>query len=159
MTVVTPYIDYSERFWSKVDVAASIEECWPWKAGRFEKGYGSFSLTPGFLVKRSVRAHRVAYELTRGSIPVGMIVMHKCDNPPCCNPNHLVLGTVKENAEDRDRKNRGVRGNLVPTTKLSPQAVLEIRDSKGSHRKLAKKYGVSKASIYYIKKRINWSHL
>lgn len=76
-----------ERFWSKVDVQGE-DECWPWTAKCNRYGYGEFNLDG---VRRSVQAYVVAYELTYGMIlPLAdLCVLHRCDNPPCCNPGHL----------------------------------------------------------------------
>lgn len=91
----------AERFWPKVDKRGGDDACWPWLGGRFESGYGQFSQRP-----RNLRAHRVAYELTHGQIPDNLMVLHECDNPPCCNPKHLFLGTNDDNMADRQRKGR-----------------------------------------------------
>lgn len=91
-----------ERFWLKVDKSG---ECWLWIAGKKGRdGYGScwFGGKPS-------RAHRVSWELTNGPVPDGMVVCHRCDNPPCVNPDHLFLGTLKDNAQDRNRKGRTSR--------------------------------------------------
>lgn len=88
-----------ERFWPKVK-RAGPDQCWEWQAGK-SHGYGSFRLTP----RRAVGAHCFSWELVNGPIPEGKHVLHHCDNPPCCNPAHLYIGTDKENA--RDRMERG----------------------------------------------------
>lgn len=72
-----------ERFWLLVDIKGE-DECWPWRGGINSNGYGG---------------HRRAYELTKGPIPEGLIVMHLCNNPPCCNPKHLEAGTQSENIQ------------------------------------------------------------
>lgn len=91
------------RFWPKVDRRGPLE-CWPWTASSLTTyGYGHIRLTSS---RRKVLSHRLAYELANGPIPDGLKVLHECDNPPCCNPAHLFLGTHLANARDRDSKGR-----------------------------------------------------
>lgn len=95
-----------DRFWSKVD-RRGADECWPWLSGSSNFGHGRFVLG-GHLHSQ----HRVAYTIHYGPIPEGegyhgTVVMHSCDNPGCCNPRHLVLGTQQENAQDMADKGRG----------------------------------------------------
>jgi len=88
-----------ERFWSKVDVRGR-DECWEWQASG-SKGYGRLMMdgvTWG--------AHRLAFTLVKGRIPDGMCVLHSCDNPPCCNPAHLFIGTHADNMRDMAKKGR-----------------------------------------------------
>lgn len=80
---------------------AGPDECWEWTAGTVHNGYGHF-----YDGERKVVAHRWAYEHLVGSIPNGMFVLHRCDNPPCVNPAHLWLGTLFDNAQDRVTKGR-----------------------------------------------------
>ncbi len=92
----------ADRFWAKVDKSG---ECWLWTGARSGRNrYGYFGL--GGKRDGIARAHRVAYELTIGSIPDGMVVCHKCDTPHCVNPSHLFVGTPKDNTEDMLRKGR-----------------------------------------------------
>lgn len=92
----------SDRFWSKVDRSGGPHACWPWLAKRARNGYGSF-----WYEGRNVSAHRVAHVLAHGPVPAGLLVMHSCDNRPCCNPAHLSAGTASDNAHDKFRKGRG----------------------------------------------------
>ena len=91
----------ADRFWPKVHIGAP-EECWEWARCRDALGYGRFGIPAGGVAG----AHRVAWELTRGLIPDDLQVCHRCDNPPCCNPNHLFLGTAANNGSDRNVKGR-----------------------------------------------------
>lgn len=92
------------RFWSAVTVNKPAE-CWPWTDRWSDKdGYGI--LTVGGAHQR---AHRVAWSLTNGPIPTSLSVLHRCDNPPCCNPAHLYLGTQAENVADMMARHRRER--------------------------------------------------
>lgn len=99
----------AERFWEKVR-KGDAGDCWEWTANRHQFGYGMFAV-------RNVptTAMRVAWELTYGPIPSGLHVCHHCDNPPCCNPAHLFLGTAKDNLGDAARKGRTQRYNAEKT--------------------------------------------
>jgi hypothetical protein len=100
-----------ERFASLTDKRGGAGECWPWRGSLNGKnGYGSF-FPAG---RRRVYAHRFAWEIVRGEIPPGLCVCHRCDNPRCCNPAHLFLGSRFVNALDMARKERGTsnRGRL-----------------------------------------------
>jgi hypothetical protein len=92
-----------ERFWSKVDIKGK-DECWEWKASTDRKGYGQIGYPDRYSI---VRSHRVAWELTNGPIPDKMLILHKCDNSKCNNPNHLYCGTHSDNICDAITRNRG----------------------------------------------------
>lgn len=130
--------------------------CWLWLDGVGATGYG-------YLRHRGKmwRAHRVSWILHRGEIPKDMGVLHKCDTPSCVNPDHLYLGTQKENSADRERKGRGVyvRGENVGNAKLTEAQVLAIRSDTRSERALIEHYGVSSAHISRIKRRKTWNHI
>jgi hypothetical protein len=93
-------VSWQALFWDKVD-KSDPAGCWPWKGARHAQGYGAFRVGSKYH-----RSSRLAYELVKGHIQSGLDVLHKCDNPPCCNPDHLFLGTDKDNAADRRRKGR-----------------------------------------------------
>lgn len=93
--------EFAERFWSQV---RKSEGCWEWMGTRDPSGYG---LT---YFGAALKAYRVAWELTHGPIPAGLHVCHACDNPPCCRPDHLWLGTHRDNMDDMVAKGRSVRG-------------------------------------------------
>jgi hypothetical protein len=91
----------AERFWEKVDKSG---ECWTWRpvTGRHPFGYGMFTPQHG----QRVTSHRFSWQLAHGPIPSGLFVLHKCDNPPCVRPDHLFLGTHKDNMADMKAKKR-----------------------------------------------------
>lgn len=88
--------------------------CWEWQRYRLWTGYGRMSVDG-----RMANAHRVAYELYKGPIPAGMYLCHHCDNPPCCNPEHLFAGTAQDNADDARAKGRLGIGSLGITNALA----------------------------------------
>lgn len=104
-----------DRFWSKV-AKAGANDCWPWLGSQQKPmGYGHWTWWDGER-GRSTTAHRKAWQLTNGPIPEGMMVLHSCDNPPCCNPAHLWLGTHADNMADKVAKGRQSRlGRPVAT--------------------------------------------
>ncbi len=96
---------YEERFWSFVDKSAGPDACWPWTGSRL-KGYGAFRRYGNRRV-----ATRIAWEYVTGAPPPDdLVIMHSCDNPPCCNPAHLKPGTDAENVADCIAKGRNSRG-------------------------------------------------
>lgn len=106
---------YTDRrisnFWKKVDKSPHPQGCWIWTANKNSKGYGLFTLG-----EKTVLAHRTCYEMENEAIPDGMFVCHKCDNPLCVNPEHLFLGTPKDNSQDMARKGRSAAQRYPETT-------------------------------------------
>lgn len=131
--------------------------CREWTAARSEGGYGVFNAGPDF----PKTAHRLAYHLVHGPVPKGMQVCHRCDNPPCISPDHLFLGTPLENTQDCVRKGRARRasGEAAALSKLTDEAVAEILESNESAAALAKRFGITRANIWYIKQRRTWRHV
>lgn len=160
-----------QRFWEKVDKNGPImppmtTPCWVWTAGFFRiiahgkhYFYGNLTL-PGH---KSVYAHRFSWEIAHNQpIPKGIHILHKCDNPPCVNPDHLFIGTPSDNMRDMATKGRtGVKyGEKNWNSKLTRELVEEIRkrysSTRISQRQLAKEYGVTQTAIFYILKGKNW---
>ena len=144
------------RFWAKVKKAGP-NDCWEWQAYTNTGGYGRFKAGGNDILL----AHRYSYELHHGPIPDGSIVMHSCDNPPCCNPAHLSVGTHKENAADKVDKGRGfsLRGEVNPKSKLTEEAVRTIRASSERSVVLAEQYGVNRVTIAKARYGRSWKHV
>jgi hypothetical protein len=95
-----------DRFWAKVD-RRGPDECWEWQGSRHGRGYGTFKIAS----YETVTSSRMALICTKREEPAGLHALHRCDNPPCCNPAHLYFGTVRENIEDKLRRGRNRAGN------------------------------------------------
>lgn len=157
-----------KRFWSKVDVIENRSACWLWTASRYPLGYGRFA----YGKRGSNRsAHRIAWLLTHSGLPADMDVCHSCDNPLCCNPDHLWLGTARDNIRDMDAKGRRRQGSFVPPTrrgeespvaKLTETDVIQIRalHALGATQKsLAVSFGVSPQCVSAVCNRTVWRHV
>jgi len=142
------------------------EGCWGWKGSVAKGGY------PVMTCRKACgpdRGHRASWVLFKGEIPLGLFVCHSCDNPICTNPDHLWIGTHKENNDDKMKKGRqGIikppykSGSQNGASKLNEEQVMEIKKliSMGnSCYSLGKKYGVSKQTILRIKNERNWKHV
>lgn len=157
----------ARRFWYGVETPDGKDACWPWVLGRFTSGYGQFRIG-----KKKHRAHRVAYAVTYRD-PGDLLVCHSCDNPICCRPSHLFLGTHEDNARDRDEKGRGIRGRKRPEAgspgERNPAAILtetEVRSIRRRHAKggatyadLAERHGVAASTVAAIIQRKTWRDL
>jgi len=147
-------MDLAERFWSKVDKSS---DCWEWTASRLPAGYGRFSVN-----RKIITAHRAAYLLSCGAIPNGLHVLHKCDNPPCVNPDHLFLGTAKDNMRDKAAKGRQPIGENAYQAKLTDGDVRVIRGlveagCKQSH--ISEFFGICKQIVSDVVLYKTWKHV
>lgn len=140
-----------------------MSECILWDKAVSSTGYGQ-SWRNG----KSVAAHRLAYEDAAGAIPLGMMVLHKCDVKLCVNPDHLYLGTAKDNARDavergqiatgerhgtKTQPNRIIRGSRKPNAKLTAEQVQGIREiykPRPTLDEIAQRYGVTRSTISRI---------
>ena len=158
------------RFMSHVAVG-DADACWPWTAARNEKGYGVTGI-PG---RRTTKAHRVAYALHVGD-PGSLCVLHRCDNPPCCNPAHLFLGTKGDNNSDMITKGRGrmgqhaapaidcayQRGESHHAARLTVEIVRAIRADRArglSYSAIASRHQISTPHAFKIVTRKLWNHV
>ena len=157
--IITPAL--VTRFWLRVERKVG---CWGWKGGKAGYGYGNVYYNRQLML----RAHRLSWALANGPIPKGLKVLHKCDNPPCTNPDHLFLGTDKDNAHDRMRKGRPGshyyrNGEKNPYAHLTTEKVKFIRavykPKEIVSSDLAWLFGVSSTTIKLIIRRIAWSHV
>lgn len=154
---------FASRFWGYVS-RGEPGECWEWNGYRHSFGYGMISRVGQHTM---LTAHRVSWELTNGPIQDGKQVLHKCDNPPCCNPAHLFLGTHLDNMADAVAKGRlsfpVMRGESNPKARLTEGQVVEIRKRYAaggiSIRKLAAEYGVTFAPVQLIIAGKTWRHV
>lgn len=144
-----------ERFWEKV-ASAGPDDCWPWIASTGTGGYGKISVDG-----EHTKATRVGWRLVFGPIPEGMFVLHKCDNPPCCNPTHWFLGTQQDNMDDMKEKGRGRYGEKAYQAKLNENSVIQIRKLwiEGENLSdLGRRFGVAPATIRDVVYNKTWRH-
>lgn len=137
--------DHQNRFWSKVNMAGP-GQCWDWTAARLVNGgYGAFRH-----MGRTLRAHRVAWELHNGrKLGQGEVILHMCNNTACCNPEHLVAGTQADNIS-----HAGACGSMARPGRRLPQSVVSaILESNGSFREIGRKFGVYHKTVADIKRR------
>lgn len=120
-----------------LDSVVKVGACWEWQRGRHRQGYGQF--TRG---GKTLLAHRTAYEVFCGPIPEGMCVRHRCDNPPCVNPTHLILGTHTDNMRDASERRR-----LHKLTASQVEDAKRLRASGGTEAEVSKLLGVSGSTL------------
>ena len=128
--------------------------CWLWTGVCNRDGYGQFN---------SDGAHRASFSIYRGPIPLNMCVCHHCDTPCCVNPDHLFIGTQKENIADRHTKGRSKGGSLPGdknrNSKLTPKQVIAIREDARIQKDIANDYGISFKTVSKIKLGQRWGWL
>jgi len=148
------------RLWSKVLERTQPEPnsgCLLWLGAATPHGYGVVGF--GGRCGVSVYVHRLAYEVAHGELLAGEHVLHRCDNPYCCNPDHLRSGMPADNTDDMIAKDRHCRGERSPAAKLTDNDILTIRKDARSLRLIALDYGVDIKQIHRIKRRENWKHV
>jgi hypothetical protein len=141
--------------------SAWINGCLEWQRNRDKDGYGRIHFDG-----RYQKVHRVAYQLLVGPIPEGMLVCHRCDNPPCINPNHLWLGTQLDNQRDKWAKGRAprppsgvARGEAIGRSVLTEAGVRDIRRRSAAGeagKALAREFGVSAFAIRSVLSGRTW---
>ena len=155
-----------QAFWLKVH---KTDTCWLWTGAKINTGYGLLTLND-----HAYLAHRVAYTLSNGPIPRGLLVLHRCDNRQCIHPDHLFLGTFQDNSNDMYAKGRGLKGVKVSPEHIRRgeqcrQAVLTVEDVIAIRQRyateqitqaaLAAEYGVRREAIGKIIRRERWRHI
>lgn len=148
--------DPPRRFWH---FAGQTDLCWEWAGDRFNNGYGRIKVDG-----KAVLAHRYAYELAFGSIPAGVFVLHRCDNPACVRPSHLFLGSHTDNMRDMLSKGRGVfpKGSHHGNAKLSESDVTSMRQRHAggeSCASLGQEFGIGRGTVHRIVTGRAWRHV
>lgn len=110
-------------------------------------------------IDRVLMLHRVSYENYYGEIPNGSVVMHSCDNPSCINPEHLSIGSTKDNQMDKVNKGRQARGKSNGKARLTEVDVLSIREDQRSIKEISQSYGVTIQHVHGIKRKKTWAHI
>lgn len=150
---------FADQFWTWIDTSGGDEACWPWLGGCSRDGHGMVNWQG-----RTQLAHRVAYELTTGRpLRPGVVLMHKCDFPACCNPAHHLEGTHQANRADCVAKGRQARGERNGRAKLHDQDVIRLREwwERGliTQGEAARLFGITKRAVRFIVKRQHYAHL
>lgn len=152
------YVYTADNFWDYVDQSNGPDSCWPWRGNCGKDGYGVLPFNG-----KTWKAHRLAQVLAVGPIPDGLFVCHHCDNPPCCNPAHLFVGTPKDNSQDSAMKGRTTRGERNCKAKVTANDVLRIRElhawGRGNTVTLAPLFGISQTQVSKIVRRDSWAHI
>lgn len=134
------------NFFDWVDQSGGPNSCWPWLSGDNGSGYGHFQRNG-----KKYYAHREAYEIVNGPILDGLYVLHKCDNRPCCNPQHLFLGTHLENIADMVSKGRQAKGERSGLAKFSDEIVAMViaayKPGEVTQQEVADKFGMNRRHV------------
>jgi hypothetical protein len=150
-------VPLEERFWKYVQ---KTDGCWLWTGGTLPGGYGLTKTGEG---RRMATVHRISYEMHHGPIPKGLCVLHRCDVRNCVNPAHLFLGTKGDNNTDRTAKGRSARGERSGSSRLTADAVREIRNRYAAGGitvvRLGAEFGVHFATVARVINRITWRHV
>jgi hypothetical protein len=148
------YTNKVQHFWSRVKIADE-QSCWLWEGATNKFGYGVVKI-----FGKTRRAHCVAYEFTHKISVIGFVVRHTCDNPSCCNPNHLALGTNADNMADKVLKGRHSHNETHGMAKLTNAQVLSIRrlheTGNFTQQELADKFNIGRSRIWDIINNKRW---
>jgi hypothetical protein len=152
------------RFWSHVEVQDSVAQCWEWRSACSARPDGDRSYGRFTIAGEHIYAHRFIYQFIHGPVPEDLVIRHRCDNEPCVNPKHLLVGTVADNTRDKFERGRGPdrRGERHPLARLTEGDVIEIRrlrDMGWTQHALATRFSVSRGHIYRIVTHQGWGHI
>lgn len=155
-------VSADDRFWAKVQ--KSNDGCWLWTAYIGTWGYGRFMLNG-----KAEKAHRVAWSLVYGPIPIGQLILHRCDTPACVRPEHLFLGSNKDNYDDMEAKGRkgvGVHfsnGEEHCNARLTDSSVGHLREMYAggdyTYEQLSAIFGIHPSTVASAIRRITWRHV
>lgn len=135
------------------------DTCWIWSGSIEVRGYGTVTAQ-----KRTIKAHRLSYEIYVGEIPAGLIIRHTCDVRNCVQPAHLIPGTDSDNAADRDSRGRHIVliGESHGMSKVTADQVRKIREERiagETMRSIATRYGITRQNVRMIVARKTWKHV
>lgn len=151
----------------KEKIIIDENDCWIWQGQVDRKGYGRRTFTEN-KKKRKLLAHRISYKIFVGEIPDGLFILHQCDVPRCINPQHLHLGTQKDNLNEmreRDRANdiskgkKGDRHNLAKLSETDVKEIRRLREKGYTGVKLSEMFNVTNGLIYMIINKRIWKHI
>lgn len=149
--------DPDKRLWPRVN-RGSPSECWEWTGARTKAGYGLLTIR-----YKNYLAHRLAWELHgQTKIPDGVFICHHCDNPACCNPSHLFLGSQADNIRDAAKKGRMPKGEKHISTGLTEDDVRQIRYfgyTDMTKKAIGERFGISRQAVTDILLKRTWSHV
>ncbi len=148
--------DRIQAFWKKVNILSSTE-CWNFNGRHYPNGYGNVNIDG-----KNFTSHRFTWMISRGAIESGKEVCHRCDNRSCCNPDHLFIGTHKENMRDMIGKGRGRQGFNQREKRLKRSEVIQIRimaSSGHSLAEIAKHFKITISNASYIVTRKTWQNI
>lgn len=156
-------VGVSERYNKYVNVHGS-DDCWPWTGCVNSSGYGRLKVVS----YRIQEAHRIAWALHTGVSPGEMMVCHHCDNPPCCNPKHLFLGTHAENMADMASKGRakppyqkflGENNGSAKISEKDASKIIEMISNGWRNTEISERFNISHSMVSCIRLKKSWTHL